>query len=123
MATNYTKPEVWWIDRDSIAIATQSSTTDAFTGPTGSKQVTLFVTKRCDHFSPTLTEDLSTTGLPNEFHEAIVAKAIQRGYEMKNPQLAEYWNSKYDRKRVEATKYGNIGRDGSSSYTIKGYDF
>ena len=126
MASTYTKPEVWWIERDSIAIATQSDSStvaDQFSGPAGSKEVTLFVTKRCDHFTTTLSEDLSDTGLPDEFHDAIVAKAIQRGYEMKDPQLAQYWGMKFDQYRIEAKKYANIGRDGSTATSVKGYDY
>ena len=126
MASTYTKPEVWWIERDSIAIATQSDSStvaDQFSGPADGKEVTLFVTTRCDHFTTTLTEDLSTTGLPDEFHDAIIAKAIQRGYEMKDPQLAQYWGMKFDQQRIEAKKYANIGRDGSTATSVKGYDY
>jgi len=120
MAKSYTKPEVWWTDRLSIAIASQSG--DTFSGPAGSKQVTLYVIKRCDLFTDDLTEDLADSGLLEEFHDAIVSKGIGRGYEMSNPQLAAFWEMKYHQKQLDGKRYANVGEDGSS-YMVIGQDF
>jgi len=120
MAKSYTKPEVWWTDRLSIAIATQSG--NDFSGPTGSKQVTLYTIKRCNHFTTDLTENLNTSGLLDEFHDAIVAKAIARGYEISDPQMAQYWDAKYSQYRIDAKRYANKGEDGSA-YAIIGQDY
>lgn len=126
MAGGYTKPQVWWTERDKIAIATYSDTTDAdskFSGPPGDKDITLFVVKRCDLFTSNLTEDLSSSGLPTEFHDAIVAKGIQRGYEMKDPNLAAYWKNTYNEFVLEGKRYANKGAHANASCTIQGCDY
>ena len=121
MATNYTKPEVYWIDRDSIAIATQSATTGEFSGP-AAKLVTLFVIKNATHFSTTLTTEITDLGIPFEFQDAIIAKAISRGHELGDIQKAEYWNKKFNDYVIEGKRYANVDRDGSN-FTIIGQDY
>ena len=119
MASNYTKPEVWWTDRDSIAIATQNSTTGELTGPSVGT-VTLFVVKNATAFGTTLTQ---VPDLPTRFHSAVVAKAIQRGYELKDPKIASYWDMQYTKYVMDAKKASNKARDGSHTYAIRGYDY
>jgi hypothetical protein len=116
------RDEVYWIERDSIAIAaldrTATSIASEFTGPTGSKTVTVFAIKLDDTF------DTSTgTGkigpaesptIPAEFHEAITYKVLARLYSQ-NPttiQVSSFWEQKFNAAIVEAKKYANTGRDG-----------
>jgi len=122
MATNYTKPEVYWIDRDSIAIATQSATSGEFSGPPASKTVTLFVVKNATHFTGTLTTDITDLGIPFEFIDAIIAKAVSHGHELGDIQKAEYWNKKFNEYVREGKRYSNTNRDGSN-FTIIGHDY
>ena len=119
MASNYTKPEVWWTDRDSIAIATQNSTTGELTGPSVGT-VALFVVKNATALTTTLSQ---VPDLPSRFHSALVYKAIQRGYEMKDPKIASYWSMQYTKQVMDAKKDANLDRDGSYSYSIRGHDY
>jgi len=131
MADNYTKPEVWWIEGsiaaetgNHIGIATQSGT--AFSGPAGSVDIKLYTIEKPNAFTADLTVNLaspdSNEPLLEEFHDAIVSKAIQRGYELKDPQMAMYWEGKFQNAIIDGKKYANKGADGSS-YTIQGYDY
>lgn len=122
MATNYTKPEVYWIERDAIAIATQSATTGELSGPPASKTVTLFVVRNFTHFTGTLTTDITTLGLPFEFIDAIIAKSISRGHELGDLKKSEYWNKKFNEYVKEGKRYANTNRDGSN-FTIIGHDY
>jgi len=119
------KDEVYWIERDKIAIAkldrTATSIANEFTGPTGSISVTVFGILNDSDFGDTD----STTGkigptespsIPEEFHQAIAHGVLDKLYSQ-NPttiQVATYWNSRFNAAVIEAKKYANTGRDGAA---------
>ena len=126
------KDEVYWIERDSIAIAaldrTATSIANEFTGPTGSKTVTVFAVRLDNEFATTngtgKIGPTETPAIPTEFHEAITYKVLEKLY-AQNPatvQVAEYWGAKFERAIVNAMKYANTGRDGSAP-KIKPMDY
>jgi len=116
------RDEVYWIERDAIAVATldrtATSIANEFTGPVGSKTVTVFAIKGDSDFGDTD----STTGkigptespsIPEEFHQAIAYGVLDRLY-AQNPttiQVATYWNSRFNTAVIEGKKYANTGRD------------
>jgi hypothetical protein len=119
------KDEVYWIERDAIAIATKSnnatSADDAYSGPAGDKVVTVFAVKKANPF---VAGQNNSPEIPSEFHEAIAYRAIQKGYEM-NPetlQLASYWDGRFSNAVIEGKKTANINKS-SKSATIIGDQF
>ena len=130
MAYNRTKDEVYWLERDGIAIAkhnvTGNSPASEYTGPEGSKTVTIFAIKSDENFVAsgtgiTMTE---SPAIPDEFHDALAQYAIMKGYETKPEaiQMAGYFRQQWEMCIREGKKYANTGRDGSSM-NIKGYDY
>ena len=130
MAYSRTKDEVYWIERDGIAIATQNVTGNSpaseFTGPTGSKTVTIFAVKNDENFVAsgtgiTMTE---SSAIPDEFHDALAHYAIMKAYETKPEaiQMAGYFRNEWEMCIREGKKYANTGRDGAA-INIKGYDY
>ena len=119
------KDEVYWIERDKIGIATldrtATSITNEFTGPPGSKTVTLFIVSTDEQFHESTTSTgyigpLESPNIPTEFHEALTYKVLERLY-AKNPQtiqVAQYWDVKWQRAIIEGKKYANTGRDGAA---------
>ncbi len=130
MAYNRTKDEVYWLERDGIAIAkhnvTGNSPASEYTGPEGSKTVTIFAIKSDENFVAsgtgiTMTE---SPAIPDEFHDALAQYAIMKGYETKPEaiQMAGYFRQQWEMCIREGKKYANTGRDGAS-LSIKGYDY
>ena len=132
MAYSRTKDEVYWIERDGIAIATHNVTGNSpsseFTGPTGSKTVTIFAVKNDENFiagtSGTGIDMTESSVIPDEFHDALAQYAIMKGYETKPEaiQMAQYFRKEWEMCVREGKKYANTGRDGASM-VIKGYDY
>jgi hypothetical protein len=125
------RDEVYWIERNSIAIAaldrTATSIANEFTGPsTGT--VTVFAVKLDSDFdSGTGAGKIGpaeSPSIPSEFHEALTYKVLERLY-AQNPatiQVAGYWGGKFQASINEARKYANTGRDGVAA-KIKGMDY
>jgi len=145
---------VWWVERDSIMIAYYNHDTDEFDSPTEAKTVTLFYIQRPDKFllqgesperdgfsdgsiylSVNTAIDTNTqlkkeafwlqeSEIPEQFHEALVARVIANGYERKieTLNLASYFLDKYEAGVKEAKKYSRRGRDGSP-VTISPIDY
>ena len=119
------KDEVYWIERDSIAIATldrtATSIANEFTGPTGSKTVTVFAIKGDSDFHTTdgVTGKIGPTespSIPAEFHQAIAQGVLDKLYSQ-NPttiQVATYWNSRFNASVIEAKRYANTSRDAAA---------
>ena len=130
MAYSRTKDEVYWIERDGIAIATHNVTGNSpaseFTGPTGSKTVTIFAVKNDENFVASGSGIIMTesSAIPDEFHDALAHYAIMKGYETKPEaiQMAGYFRQQWEMCIREGKKYANTGRDGASM-VIKGYDY
>jgi len=117
------KDEVYWIERDKIAIAkldrTATSIANEFTGPDGSKTVTVFGVKHANEFHDTdavtgKTGPTESPNIPAEFHEALTYYVLDRLYSI-NPQtiqVAGFWKTKFDDAIRSAKRYANTGRDG-----------
>ena len=130
MAYNKTKDEVYWLERDGIAIAKANvsgvSPATEYTGPAADKTVTIFAIKNDENFVAsgtgiTMTE---SPAIPDEFHDALAQYAIMKGYETKPEaiQMAGYFRQQWEMCIREGKKYANTGRDGAS-LSIKGYDY
>ena len=129
--TRNIKQYVWWIERDSIGIAKHDGAQgekNAFTSPDGIYKITLFYLKKADHFY-TLDNDLSDilleeSELPVEFHQYIVDKAIQYGYEEtpENLKIAMYYDNRFERGIKEGKSFANRGRV-SGMRSVKQHDF
>ena len=116
------RDEVYWIERDSIAIAaldrTATSIASEFTGPVVGKTVTIFAVKLDDTFDTSVGAGkigpAESPSIPTEFQEAITYKVLEKLY-AKNPptiQIATYWGGKFEQAILNAKKYANTGRDG-----------
>jgi len=130
MAYNRTKNEVYWLERDGIAIAKANvsgvSPATEYTGPAADKTVTIFAIKSDENFVASGTGIIMTESpaIPDEFHDALAQYAIMKGYETKPEaiQMAGYFRQQWEMCIREGKKYANTGRDGSS-LSIKGYDY
>ena len=126
------KDEVYWIERDSIAIAkldrTATSIANEFTGPDAGKTVTVFAVKLDDTFDTSTGTGKIGPGespsIPSEFHEAITYKVLERLYSQNGEPLplANYFAQKFEFAIREAKKYANTGRDGAAP-KIKPMDY
>jgi hypothetical protein len=135
MANNYSrvynrsvKENVYWVERDSIGLAVYDpleSEKNRFTSLSSALTVTLFYHKKADHFGRqialdgTVTDTTNSTTLmdeqselPEQFHQFLVDKAIQLGYEQKPEmiQMAGYFNQKFEKGIKEGKTYKNRNR-------------
>ena len=135
---------LWWLERDALHLGYYSADTDLFTSPSvAGTKVTIFYIQRPDKFlmpgeAPerdgfeandvylNINLDGSTqlavadfdnqvAEVPPQFHEAIINRAIARGYEksVETIKLAQYFDAKYDMSLRDAKRYSSRGRDGS----------
>ena len=122
------KDEVYWIERDGIAISTLDRTATSidneFTGPAAGKTVTVFAVKLDDTFDTSAgAGKIGPTGspsIPTQFHEALTYRVLEKLYSQ-NPatiQVAGYWGQKFAASIAEGKRYANTGRDGGRA-TIK----
>ena len=135
MANNYSrvynksvKENVWWIERDSIGLALYdplASEVNRFASLSSALTVTLFYHKKADHFGRQIALDGTVTDttnnsnlmdeqsdLPEQFHQYLVDKAIQSGYEQKPEmiQMAGYFERKFEKGIKEGKTYKNRNR-------------
>jgi hypothetical protein len=132
MANNYSrvynKSNVWWIERDSIGLALYdplASEVNRFASLSSALTVTLFYHKKADHFGRQIALDGTVTDttnnsnlmdeqseLPEQFHQYLVDKAIQSGYEQKPEmiQMAGYFERKFEKGIKEGKTYKNRNR-------------
>tara|TARA_R110002012_G_scaffold269651_2_gene453793 strand:+ start:909 stop:1319 length:411 start_codon:yes stop_codon:yes gene_type:complete len=124
------KQDVWWIERDSIGIALydpMQEESKQFTSSSEVKTVTLFYHKKADHFNTLDSAQSSMTEqseLPSQFHQYIVDKAIQLGYEQNPDEIAKalYFENKFERGVKEGKTFKSRGRV-SGATTIKQHSF
>jgi len=125
MSNNYSrvynrsvKENVYWIERDSIGLALYdplASEINRFASLDAAYTVTLFYYKKADHFN-TLDKAASAmdeqSELPIQFHQYLVDRAIQKGYELKPEmiQMAPYFERKFEKGIKEGKMYANRGR-------------
>ena len=119
---------VWWIERDAIAIAKSSATdsTTDYVSVSEVKTVNVHAVKLDEDFvaSGTGINMTESPAIPGEFHEALANYAIAKGYELK-PELirqAGYFRSLFNDDVREGKKYANKGRDGTAYY-VRPYDY
>ena len=112
------KQYLWWIERDSIGIAEYDPMVEEknkFASPDAVYTITLFYHKKADHFntldagSSAMTEQ---SELPTQFHQYLVDKAIQYGYEEEPDMLnkALYFERRFERGIKEGKTFANRGR-------------
>ena len=112
------KQNLWWIERDAIGIAEYdpgAEIASRFSSVTSASTVTLFYYKKADHFntldsgSSSMTE---TSEIPVQFHQYLVDRAIQLGYESKPEmlELAPYFEQKFEKGIKEGKMFANRGR-------------
>ena len=113
-----TKQWVWWVERDSIGIALHDpmeEQKDQFASPIDVRKITLFYHKKADHFN-TLDSNSSSMAeqseIPLQFHQYLVDRAIQLGYETKPDmiQMAPYFEKKFEKGIKEGKMFANRGR-------------
>ena len=94
---------LWWIERGQFALAyydpSVADPDNEFTSPdTAGKEIRLFYTAKDGPFTDGTSIDLTeTSGLPSQFHEALVNKAIALGYERRPDmiQMSTFFYGKY----------------------------
>jgi hypothetical protein len=121
----------WWVERDGIAIVKRSieNSDTTYASPSEVKTITIFAVKRPNQLVSADSESgkvgyAEEPDIPEEFRHAVVAKAIQRGYELNVETLAaaQYWENQYEKGVVEGKKYGNIGRVGKTVIRGQGFE-
>ena len=124
---------VWWTERGAIWVAYYDDSkvdNEKFTSPTADiagKTITVFYYKKSDHFNlPSASDDWESQipEIPEQFHDALVNKAIAIGYE-KSPQgiqMAQYFNGKFEDDVKNGRKYAYRARTGTFK-TINPTDF
>lgn len=113
----------WWVEDEKIGLVYRDLTNseDNYSSPSIVKEVTVggvFVPNTFvsgDTGSANETGMTEESNIPSEFHEAIVQRAIQRGYETKPEmiQLAIYFGDRYEmcvrRAKRKANTKGIVG--------------
>ena len=123
----------YFVDRDAIAIVKRSvsSGENTYSSPSEAKTVTIFAIKKPNLFinadsgaANTTTGYNETPDLPEEFQHTVVAKAIQRGYELNPDTLttATYWERQYNLGVIEGKRYANTGRVQKTVIKLQGFE-
>jgi alpha-galactosidase len=106
----------WYTERDRLAIvqvdAKAKIVDDTYTNIPAGSTVRIYGAKIAEPFSLT-NEELEE--LPEQYHEAIVYKAIATGYETPpnlNPEMAMYFKTQYATMVKDAKKWKKLGRVG-----------
>ena len=116
----------WYAERKRLAIVSRddkaSTIDDMYQNVPVGSSIRIYGAKIPDHFSST---NESLTELPEQFHEAIVYKAISMGYETPpnlQHELAQYFKSQYEEKVKHAVKWKKQSRVGGPRF-LKPIDF
>ena len=125
MAVLHSKGYVWWVERGKLALGTTSNYGSTVQSPTtASEEVRVYGKLKATAFATGTSMDLTEEStLPSQFHEALVAKAMVRLYQL-NPNtvhLAQYWQQVYNSHLIAAKKYANTNRF-DSGFTIKQHE-
>ena len=121
--------KVWWVERDSIGIASTSDTdeTSTYVSVDEVKTVNVHAVKHDEDFVPSGTGIAmdESPAIPSEFHDALAQYAIAKGYELspEGLQSAAYCRNLWVMCITEAKQYSNQDRLGSQAYTIQQQDF
>lgn len=121
MATSKDSQKYWWVKNQQIGIGWLNTATDSDNNSYYQLDaVTRTITVNA-HYKSKLTKiaDLTTVltnKLPSQFDDALVSKAISKGYELSsNPealQLAVYWETKFEAqlKRIQEWENTEISK-------------
>jgi len=124
-ADTYSKMR-WYIERNRLAVVQVNDSAnivdDLYNNiPLGS-ELRIYGGKIAEHFS---ASNNSLDEIPEQFHEAIVYKAIATGYETPpnlDPNLASYFKGEYNQLIKKAKKWKKMGRTGGYA-TISPRDY
>jgi|ETNmetMinimDraft_18_1059904.scaffolds.fasta_scaffold49572_2 hypothetical protein len=117
----------WYVERDRLGLVTLNTSArvipdNAYLNiPIGST-VRVYGAKIAQHFD---TDTNTLPEIPEQFHEAIIYKAIANGYETPPTQdlsAAQYFNAKYMDIVKQAKKWKQLGRQGGYAQIV-GQDF
>lgn len=117
MADSKNSQKYWWIKNKTIGIGWLNSVNDSDGNQYYKLDAVTRIMTVSAHYKSKLTKisELSTTltnKLPSQFDDALVSKAISRGYELsKSPeslQLAIYWENKFESQLKRVQEWANI---------------
>jgi len=121
----------WWVEDEKVALvyADTTNTEDSYSSPSVVKTVTISGRFLPDAFVSGDTGGTNETGmteecsLPKEFHDAIVNKAIQKGYESEPEKisLAPYFEKQYEKSVMEAKRKRNQGGISGAVVQLRDY--
>ena len=134
MAVLNTEGWIWWVERGKLAIGTTSDNGNTVQPPkTASKVIRIYCKEvaTVDNEGTAIAEfstgsSINTaqfSNLPEEYHEALVAKVMEKLYRT-NPegiQLSEYWRKVCKDYVISAKKYANSRRL-DTGFTIQQHD-
>ena len=138
MAVLHSKGWIWWIERGKLAVGTTSNGGETVSPPSSSnngKTIRVYCKEFAKIYRPGAGVDANefSTGtnidlteyskLPEQFHEALIAKAMEKLYrkDVEGLQVAEYWRKVYKDFVVEAKKFANSNRL-DSGFTVQQYE-
>ena len=129
---------IWWIERGKLALGTTSNGGETVTAPTSStagKTIRVYCKEFAKVYSPGSGDDAAEfssgssialneySKLPAQFHEALIAKVMEKLYrkDIEGVQASEYWRKVYKDFVIGAKKYANTNRL-DSGFTVNQYD-
>ena len=138
MAVLNSKGWIWWIERGKLAVSTTSNGGATVSPPSSSnagKTIRVYCKEFAQVYRPASADEAAefSTGtsinlteysqLPVQFHEALIAKTMEKLYrkDVEGIQVSEYWRKVYKEFAMEAKKYANTNRV-DSGFTINQYD-
>jgi len=122
----------WWIKNKQIGIGWLDDVKDSddqlyysLMGVTRVKTVTVHYKSKLSKISA-ITDTL-TNKLPSQFDEALVSKAIAKGYELsQNPdslQLAVYWDAKFESQLKRIQEWKNVDKSKTPKIIKSNYPY
>ena len=135
MATLHTSGYVWWVERGKLAVGISSNNGETVSGPSDAGDTIRIYGKEVvpvDNGSGTdLAEFSSGTSLnlaefsklPEQFHEALIARVNEKLYrkDVEGLQISQYWGAVYKDYVLRGKKYANMRRQ-DSGFTVAQHD-
>ena len=138
MSVLNSKGWIWWIERGKLALGTTSNGGETVTPPTSStagKTIRVYCKEFAKIYRPGSGTDAAEfsmgtsidlteySKLPAQFHEALIAKVMEKLYrkDVEGIQVAEYWRKVYKDFVIDAKKYANTNRL-DTGFTVQQHD-
>ena len=135
MAELHSSGYVWWVERGKLAVGTSSDNGNTVKPPSTASDTIRIYGKEVAPVDNGSGTDIAeyTTGssinlaqfskLPVQFHEAIIAKVMEKLYrkDVEGLQVSQYWTAVYDKYVREAKKYANSRRQ-DSGFSVAQHD-